>query len=254
MTFGGYGSRRAVQHRSARGRPLLAVLTLSGCATHPSHAFARAATPDQPSPSAPPSPPAVTLSPTQKPKPKSLEWYVARVPTFPVAPPPVPVQVATSGPVTVWPRVPTDQKVAFITIDDGALARPADVPDFIRDAHIPVTMFLNSPAATANTDYFKRIEAAGGVVGNHTINHPTLRGRSYDFQHHEICGSADKLEQLFGKRPALFRPPFGEYDHTTARAARDCGAKVMVNWTETVDKGYVRYQTQRRSCSPAPCC
>ncbi|MEV4617645.1 polysaccharide deacetylase family protein [Asanoa sp. NPDC049573] len=226
---------------------LLSALALSACSAQPSHAFARATTPS-PTPSS--AIPTVSPSPTAKPKPKSLAWYVAQVPTFPPAPVPVPVQVASSGPATVWSHVPTDQKVAFITIDDGALARPADVPEFIRQAHIPVTMFLNSPAATEYTDYFTRIEATGAVVGNHTIDHPELRGRSYDYQRREICGSADKLQQLFGKRPALFRPPFGEYDHTTAQAARDCGATVMVNWTETVNEGYVRYQTPEKVVKP----
>jgi peptidoglycan/xylan/chitin deacetylase (PgdA/CDA1 family) len=231
---------------------LLTALTLSACAGHPSHAFARAATPGQPStsPSAPPSPLAGTPSPTAKPKPKSLEWYLARVPTFPVAPSPQPVELPAGDAAPFWGHVPTDQKVAFITIDDGALARPADVPDFIREAHIPVTMFLNSPAATEYTDYFKRIEAAGGVVENHTISHPSLRGRSYEYQHHEICGSADKLAQLFGKRPAVFRPPFGEYDQTTKQVAHACGAKVLVNWTETVNEGIVRYQTPTKVVQP----
>ncbi|GIF47865.1 polysaccharide deacetylase [Asanoa ferruginea] len=230
---------------------LVAALTLSACAAHPTHSFARAARPEAPSPSPSSSSPAVSPSPTAKPKPKSLEWYLARVPTFPVAPVPQPVELPAGGnSAPFWGHVPTDQKVAFITIDDGALARPADVPEFIRQAHIPVTMFLNSPAATDYTDYFKRIEAAGGVVGNHTITHSELRGRSYDYQHHEICGSADKLQQLFGKRPAVFRPPFGEYDQTTKQAAHACGAKVVVNWTETVNEGIVRYQTANKVVQP----
>ncbi|GIF74331.1 hypothetical protein Asi02nite_38490 [Asanoa siamensis] len=149
-----------------------------------------------------------------------------------------------------WLRVPTDQKVAFITIDDGGLARPEDVPAFIRSAGIPVTMFLNSPAATAHTDYFKEIEAAGGVVENHTISHRSLPGLSYSSQKHEICGSADKLEQLFGKRPTLFRPPFGDHNDTTMTVAHECGAKAVFYWSETVDKGIVRYQTPEKILHP----
>jgi len=200
-------------------------------------------TPTQPPPTASP-------TPSAPPKPKSLEWYVAKAPTFQATPPPRPVKLSANGSAPFWLRVPTQDKVAFITIDDGALARPAEVPDFIRDAHIPVTMFLNSPAATEHTDYFKRIEAAGGVVENHTIHHTSLKGRSYAYQKQEICGSADKLEQLFGKRPTLFRPPFGDHDATTMRAAHECGAKALFYWTETVDKGIVRYQTPEKRVQP----
>ncbi|MDG4824289.1 polysaccharide deacetylase family protein [Asanoa sp. WMMD1127] len=227
---------------------LLALCTVSACAATASHAHSLVSTtrgPDQPSSTAAPAP-----SPTPKPKPKSLEWYVAQVPEFAPAPP---ARLTTPLPTDAppfWLRVPTDQKVAFITIDDGGLARPADVPAFIREAHIPVTLFLNSPAAEEHTDYFTAIEAAGGVVENHTIHHESLRGRSYEFQRREICGSADKLEHLFGERPTLFRPPFGDHDATTIRAARDCGAKALFYWTETVNEGYVRYQTPDKVVRP----
>ncbi len=231
-----------------------AVLALGACSAKAQPAFvAHAGDTGQPSPgTTTPAQPPPTASPTPSapPEPKSLEWYVAKAPMFQATLPPHPVQLGANGSAPFWLRVPTQDKVAFITIDDGALARPAEVPYFIRDAHIPVTMFLNSPAATEHTDYFKQIEAAGGVVENHTIHHTSLKGRSYAYQRQEICGSADKLEQLFGKRPTLFRPPFGDHDATTMRAAHECGAKALFYWTETVDKGIVRYQTPEKRVQP----
>lgn len=226
---------------------LLALLALTGCAVGPTHvAHARQITVAQPTPSTAAPIPSVSPSPTPKPAFKSLAWYVSQVPTFPEAPLPQPVQVPTTGPAAFWHRLPTDQKVAFITIDDGGLARPPEVIDFIWQAHIPVTMFLTSPAAAEHTDYFRRIEAAGGVVENHTINHTSLAGRSYAHQKQEICGAADRLEALFGKRPTLFRPPFGEHDSGTLQAAHDCGAKAVFHWSETVHEGKVRYQTPEK--------
>ncbi|GAA1848335.1 hypothetical protein GCM10009687_13010 [Asanoa iriomotensis] len=234
----------------------VALLALSGCATNakastqPTPAQTPVVTPSWSSPSASPSPTASPAKPTH-PAYKSLDWYLARVPEFPPAPPvPELTEAPAAGTPPFWLRVPTDQKVAFITIDDGALARPADVPAFIREAHIPVTMFLNSPAATEHTDYFKQIEAVGGVVENHTINHPSLRGMSYAAQHHEICGSADKLQQLFGKRATLFRPPFGDHDDTTLAVAHECGAKAVLYWSATVNEGIVRYQTPIKLLQP----
>ncbi|MFG1913342.1 polysaccharide deacetylase family protein [Micromonospora sp. NPDC048898] len=234
--------------------PVLALLLLSACtAGHTVHA--RQITATQPTPSAPPTlsalpTPSASLSPTVKPTPGSLAWYVSQVPTFPQAPPPQPVPLPTTGVAQFWHRLPTDQKVAFITIDDGGLARPPEVADFVWQAHIPVTMFLNSPAAAEHTDYFRQIQVAGGVVENHTINHTSLAGRSYDYQKHEICGAADKLETLFGKRATLFRPPFGNHDATTLKAAYDCGAKAVLHWTETVHEGKVRYQTPEKVVQP----
>ncbi|TQJ21182.1 peptidoglycan/xylan/chitin deacetylase (PgdA/CDA1 family) [Micromonospora sp. A202] len=230
---------------------LLALLVLSACTAGPALHVRRIAT-DQPALSASPAAPSTSTSPspTTKPAPGSLDWYVSQVPTFPEAPPPQPVPLPETGAAQFWHRLPTDQRVAFITIDDGGLARPPEVAEFIWRAHIPVTMFLNSPAAEEHDVYFRQIIVAGGVVENHTITHNSLAGRSYDRQRHEICGAADKLEALFGKRPTLFRPPFGEHDTTTLRAAHDCGAKAVFHWTETVHEGKVRYQTPERLVQP----
>lgn len=239
---------------------LPAILALSSCTAGPGQAaHARQVAAGQPNPSTPPSTPSTvpsatpsTLpSATAKPAPGSLEWYVSQVPTFPEAPPPQPVPLPpTTDTAPFWHRLPTEQKVAFITIDDGGLARPPAVADFIWRAHIPVTLFLNSPAAEEHADYFRQIQVAGGVVESHTINHNSLAGRSYDYQKQEICGAADKLETLFGKRATLFRPPFGNHDATTLKAAHDCGAKAVFHWSETVHEGKVRYQTPEKVVQP----
>ncbi|MCX5070437.1 polysaccharide deacetylase family protein [Micromonospora lupini] len=234
---------------------LLALLALSACTAGPVfHARQITAAPPSPSapvptPSTPPSPSAAPTT-TAPPAPKSLDWYVSQAPTFAEAPPPQPVPLTATGAIPFWHRLPTDQKVAFITIDDGGLARPPAVADFIWRAHIPVTMFLNSPAAEEHDQYFRQIQVAGGIVENHTIRHTSLAGRSYDYQKQEICGAADRLETLFGKRATLFRPPFGEYDSTTLTAARDCGAKAVLHWSETVHEGKVRYQTPEKVVQP----
>ncbi|MDG4808640.1 polysaccharide deacetylase family protein [Micromonospora sp. WMMD1120] len=234
---------------------LLTLLALSACTADPA-LHARRITADQPSPSAGTPTPSTTTQPTPsasppaRPAPGSLEWYVSQVPTFPAAPPPQPVPLPTTGTAAFWHRLPTEQKVAFITIDDGGLARPPAVAEFVWRAHIPVTMFLNSPAAEEHDVYFRAIQVAGGVVENHTINHTSLAGRSYDHQKREICGAADRLETLFGRRSTLFRPPFGEHDSTTLRAAYDCGAKAVLHWTETVHEGKVRYQTPEKVVRP----
>ncbi|TNH29587.1 polysaccharide deacetylase family protein [Micromonospora orduensis] len=230
------------------GTALLALLALSACTAGPTFHARRITTTPLPAPSTPT--PSLSPSPTAKPTPGSLAWYVSQVPTFPPAPPPQPVPLPATGSAPFWHRLPTEQPVAFITIDDGGLARPPAVIDFIREARIPVTMFLNSPAAEEHTDYFRQIEAAGGVVENHTITHTSLSGRSYDFQKQEICGAADRLETLFGKRPTLFRPPFGNRDASTLRAAHDCGMRAVLHWSETVHEGKVRYQTPEKVVRP----
>ncbi|GIJ49153.1 chitooligosaccharide deacetylase [Virgisporangium aliadipatigenens] len=167
----------------------------------------------------------------------------ARLPKFEPAPPAEAVNVPPSGPAAPWlGAIPTTQKVAFLTIDDGWEKNPEAVK-LLLAARIPVALFLTIDAIRDNPDFFKGLQAAGATIEAHTISHPSLRGKSYEFQKHQICGSADQLGAWFGRRPTLFRPPFGEYDAVTLKAVHDCGMRAALFWRETVDKGKVKYQS-----------
>ncbi|GAA3266189.1 polysaccharide deacetylase family protein [Dactylosporangium vinaceum] len=166
---------------------------------------------------------------------------LARVPHFAAPPAPQPVSVP-AGPSAGWySAIPTTQPVAFITIDDGWTKDPHAL-DLFKAAHVPITLFLEINAIKSDPGYFTQLQQAGAVIEAHTISHPELKGKSYDVQKHEICGSADELGRLYGRRPLLFRPPFGDKDATTLRVVHDCGMKAAFFWRETTDKGIVRYQ------------
>ena len=171
---------------------------------------------------------------------------VSMPPAFPIpefAPLPIPEAIPLTADVTPFlHRIPTTQPVAFLTIDDG-YTKTAVAPQILGAAHVPVTLFLTGDAVKENPEYFRPMRSAGAVIEDHTITHPELRGRSYGYQRHQICDSADYLATTYGRRPVLFRPPFGDADATTLRAAHDCGMRAVFGWTETVDKGIVRYQT-----------
>jgi peptidoglycan/xylan/chitin deacetylase (PgdA/CDA1 family) len=166
---------------------------------------------------------------------------LAQIPHFPPRPTPHPITVS-AGPSAGWySAIPTDQPVAFITIDDGWVKSPQAVQLFAA-AHVPVTLFLEINAIRSDVGYFKPLQQNGAVIEAHTITHVELKGKSYDLQKHEICGSADQLGQMYGRRPLLFRPPFGDKDATTLRAVHDCGMKAAFFWKETTNTGIVRYQ------------
>ncbi|MCO8277954.1 polysaccharide deacetylase family protein [Actinoplanes sp. TRM 88003] len=166
----------------------------------------------------------------------------ARVPQFAPAPPATTkVQLPTDGTAGWFSRIPTDQKVAFITIDDGWVKHPLALPLF-QAADVPVTLFLQTNAIRSDPQYFAKLQAAGATIENHTITHPNLEGRSYAAQKREICGGADQLAGFYGRRPVLFRPPFGNHDRTTLKASHDCGMKAAFFWKETTNKGKVRFQ------------
>jgi peptidoglycan/xylan/chitin deacetylase (PgdA/CDA1 family) len=177
--------------------------------------------------------------------PPPIGWSLADVPHFPPAPAPEPITLPDSDQVPFLSRIPVTQPVAFLTIDDGFLKNP-EGPKLLAAAHIPVTLFLTTDAIHDDVAYFDRLRSYGAVIEAHTITHPELSGRSSGFQQHEICDGADRLGEWYGRRPLLFRPPFGDKDSTTLRVAKQCGLKAAFMWKETVDKGKVRYQEGHR--------
>lgn len=180
---------------------------------------------------------------------KNIAWYINELPKFDAPPAASPIDVSAGDKSPLWYQVPTTDKVAFLTIDDGALEHPAALP-LLKASGIKVTLFLTYNFVKNKAEYFKKLQAAGAVIENHTISHKSLRGLSYEAQKAEICGAADKLGAMFGRRPTLFRPPFGNFDQVTLKAARDCGQIAVLHWRETVDKGIVRYQSSPHIIKP----
>lgn len=192
--------------------------------------------------------PPVTTPTSTKPL-TALQKLVAKLPAFAAPPPATPVHITAGSSAPIFFHLPVTSKVAFLTIDDGIVQMPEDLT-VMHAAHIPFTMFLIAPVAARNPAFFKKLVADGGVIEDHTLTHPILRGRSEDFQEHEICGARTALTKTFGRAPLLFRPPFGDYDHTTLQVVHDCGLRAAFYWSETVRNGKVFYQTSEHKIKP----
>jgi peptidoglycan/xylan/chitin deacetylase (PgdA/CDA1 family) len=203
-----------------------------------------ATSPSSPAPTSPSSSPSKGSS---SPVPTGNDF--ARLPKFGPPPPPVPINVPNGAVAPIYKRLPVNQPVAFLTIDDGWFQLSGD-PRIMQAAHIPFSMFLIAPVAQRNPGFFKQMEAAGGVVEDHTVSHAEMKGKPYDFQRREICNAKTYLQNEFGTNLHLFRPPFGDYDQTTLRAVHDCGLKAALYWSETVDHGTVFYQTAEHRIHP----
>jgi peptidoglycan/xylan/chitin deacetylase (PgdA/CDA1 family) len=169
----------------------------------------------------------------------------------PLAPvPEVASRPAPKGaPLPVVSRVPTRDKVVFLTYDDGAEQDERFV-DMVRELRLPVSMFLTDSVVGPGYGHFARLRSVGASVQNHTLDHPALRGLPYAGQRAEICGQQDKLRARFGIRPHLLRPPYGVYDRTTLRAATDCGLTAVVLWRASMEDGRLTYTGGERRLGP----
>lgn len=129
----------------------------------------------------------------------------------------------------VFTTVPVKEKIVFLTIDDGSEKDPA-LLQMMSELQIPYSAFLSDYVISDNYGYFKEMQDRGVSLHNHTLNHRYLPGLSYAEQEREICGQQAEIEKRYGKRPPLFRPPYGNYNKETLRAAQSCGVKAVPLW------------------------
>ncbi|MEU3721923.1 polysaccharide deacetylase family protein [Streptomyces sp. NPDC031705] len=149
----------------------------------------------------------------------------------------------------VFTTVPTEDKVVFLTVDDGAEKDPEFIR-MMRELKIPYTAFLSDYLVRDNYPYFKEMQAAGVTLNNHTLNHRYMPGLSYEQQREEICGQQDTIQKQFGKRPSLFRPPYGNYNQDTLRAAKSCGIKAVPLWNAEAFVNRMDYREWDRDLHP----
>ncbi|MBB5121979.1 hypothetical protein AF335_26940 [Streptomyces eurocidicus] len=166
------------------------------------------------------------------------KWGLERPPL--AAPPPPKEKLRPQTPesldrgpdlIPVFARVPTTDKVVFLTVDDGA-AKDHSFLEMVRELKVPMSAFLTDESAASDYGYFRDLHALGVPVQNHTLTHPQMTTLTADEQYDEVCGQQDVLEEEIGVRPWLFRPPFGDYDEDTLIVAEECGARAAPLWTE----------------------
>ncbi|WP_435974508.1 polysaccharide deacetylase family protein [Streptomyces sp. Qhu_M48] len=188
------------------------------------------------------------------------KWGLARPPLEAPAPPAVKPRITTrkgfetdgEGLPPVFTTVPTKQKVVFLTIDDGSEKDP-ELLRMMKELRIPYSAFLSDYVVKDDYGYFARMQKSqeGGVsLHNHTLNHRYLPGLSYSRQKSEICGMQDVIEKRFGKRPELFRPPYGNYNEDTLRAARSCGVKAVPLWASEAFPDRMEWREWDRDLHP----
>ncbi|MFJ6484087.1 polysaccharide deacetylase family protein [Streptomyces sp. NPDC091682] len=223
-------------------------LSLTGCGDSAAPTERLAGKTAQPTPEAGGATPS-TASPSPAPGGASDEAYKKWGLTAPLQYAPKPAQkpqVPKPGPgkVPVIDRipVPADDKVVFLTFDDGA----EKDPEFLKmaaDLKLPISMFLTDSVASSDYGYFEKIRDNGSAstINNHTLTHPNLRTLSFAAQKKEICGQQERLEKHFGQRPPFFRPPFGNYNDDTLRAASECGVSSLVLWRVSMQINNFQY-------------
>lgn len=127
------------------------------------------------------------------------------------------------------------KKVIALTFDDGPHPKETlQVLDVLKKYDVKATFFIAGKHANWYTAPLLRTNKEGHEIGNHTFNHPDISKLSSSQIEDEILKCEETLVKLTGKKPRLFRPPFGSYNEKTLSSiAQKLGYKIIL-WN-TVD-------------------
>jgi len=103
---------------------------------------------------------------------------------------------------------PESPKIA-VTFDDGPGEATPLILDLLKQAGIRATFFLCGQNVDRLPELASRIAAEGHEIGNHTYSHPYLAWKTPGKIAWEIRRAQDVIEHRTGRRPKLFRPPYG---------------------------------------------
>ncbi|TYB44622.1 polysaccharide deacetylase family protein [Actinomadura chibensis] len=137
---------------------------------------------------------------------------------------------SSDGLPPVIDHIETQERVVFLTIDDG-YEYDSQFVNLVRTQKVPIMTFLTSTYIKGQGQYFWAMRNAGSPMENHTVSHPNMPTLSPEAQKKQICDASDEIAKQYGRRPEVFRPPFGAFNPTTRQVAKECGIKSILIWS-----------------------
>lgn len=157
-----------------------------------------------------------------------MQVFPAKTPDF----------VKSLFPQFLW-HVPDDEKVLYLTFDDGPTPEITDwVLNCLNNYNAKATFFCIGKNIDNHPQIFNKVIAKGHAVGNHTYNH--LKG--WKTRSKLYLSDVAKAQDLIQEKSAskLFRPPYGKFKSSQARKLLNLGYTIVLwevlsyDWDQSV--------------------
>lgn len=99
--------------------------------------------------------------------------------------------------------------------------------DILDQYDVKTTFFMVKFWAEKFPEDVLEISKRGHEIGNHSSTHPNMAKLSTEDMTKELKGASDAIEKITGKKPLLFRPPFGAYSNSLIETCDSCGYYVI---------------------------
>ena len=88
---------------------------------------------------------------------------------------------------------------------------------------VKATFFVVSSWVDKYPESVKQLSDAGHEINNHSNSHPHMPQLSVTQMTDELNACNEKISAITGKKPILFRAPYGDYDNTMLKTVTDNG-------------------------------
>lgn len=123
----------------------------------------------------------------------------------------------------------TKKKIIYFTFDCGyENGYTGKILDTLKKHDVKAAFFVTKAFVESNPKLCKRMKKEGHIVGNHTLNHPSLPSKTIP----QIKSEVNGLSKLFKKKTGykldkFIRPPRGEFSNRTLKVLKDMGYKTI---------------------------
>jgi polysaccharide deacetylase family sporulation protein PdaB len=93
--------------------------------------------------------------------------------------------------------------------------------DILNSYNVKATFFLVGEWVDKYPESLKALSDAGEEIGNHSNTHPHMTQLSRDDMIKQIRDCDIKIQKITGKKPVLFRAPFGDYSNSVIEAVNE---------------------------------
>ena len=121
------------------------------------------------------------------------------------------------------------EKVIYLTFDEGYEAGyTAKILDTLKENDVKATFFITSHYLNTASELVERMINEGHIVGNHTVNHPSMPSISNEEIEKEIMQLHQAVYEKFNYEMKYIRPPKGEFNERTLKKSLELGYKTVM--------------------------
>ena len=134
-------------------------------------------------------------------------------------------------PPITFSSVHVDGPYIAMTFDDGPSATlTPKLLDILAAHHIKATFFVLGEMVAQHPEILARAAREGHEIASHSWSHPNLAKMSQEGVRSQLQRTDDEIKSATGKRPTLFRPPYGSITEREKKWIHDQYGYDIILW------------------------